>query len=55
MRQLATIQKIQEVLPIEGADKIVKVRVQNWWMVTQIKQSPINTYWRLGSKAIMAS
>lgn len=35
MRQLASIQKIAEIRQIEGADKIVKVRVKDWWIVTQ--------------------
>ncbi len=35
MRQLATIQKIAEVQPIEGADAIVKVRVKDWWCVAK--------------------
>ena len=33
MRQLATIQLIAEVLPIENADSIEKVRVKDWWCV----------------------
>ena len=35
MRQLATIQKIEELRPIEGADKIEAARVKGWWVVTQ--------------------
>lgn len=35
MRKLATIQKIEEVLPIENADQIEKVRVKGWWCVTK--------------------
>lgn len=35
MRKLATIQKIAEVQPIEGADKICKYRINNWWIVDQ--------------------
>lgn len=35
MRQLATIQKISEVLPIENADAIEKVRVLDWWCVAK--------------------
>lgn len=35
MRKLVTIQKIEEILPIDGADKIVKARVKDWWVVTQ--------------------
>ena len=33
MRQLATIQKVEEVQPIEGADRIVRIRVKNWWLI----------------------
>ena len=34
-RKLASIAKIEEVLPIEGADCIEKVRVKEWWCVTK--------------------
>lgn len=33
MRHLATIQKIEEVQSIEGADSIEKVRIKEWWCV----------------------
>ena len=33
MRKLATIQKIKEVRPIEGADAIEHYRVLGWWVV----------------------
>jgi len=33
MRKLATIQKIEEVFPIEGADRVQKARIQGWWCV----------------------
>lgn len=36
MRKLATIQKIAEVQPIEGADKICKYKVNGWWVVDQV-------------------
>lgn len=42
MRQLATIQKIAEVLPIEGADKIEKVRVKDWWCVAVKGEFKVN-------------
>jgi RNA ligase (TIGR02306 family) len=35
MRRLATIKKIAEVAPIEGADAIEKVRVDGWWCVAK--------------------
>lgn len=34
-RKLATIQKIAEIQPIEGADAIEKVRVNEWWCVAK--------------------
>src|SRR3989339_47632 len=35
MRKLATIRLIEEVLPIEGADAIEKVRIGGWWVVAR--------------------
>lgn len=35
MRKLASIQEIAEVQPIDGADAIVKVRVNDWWCVAK--------------------
>ena len=34
-RQLATIRKIAEIKPIEGADAIEAVRVDGWWVVAK--------------------
>ena len=34
-RKLASVQKIAEKKPIDGADNIEAVRVNGWWMVTQ--------------------
>jgi len=38
MRKLATIQKIADVQPIEGADKICKYKVNGWWVVDQVEK-----------------
>lgn len=35
MRKLVSLQRILEIAPIEGADRIEKIRVQGWWLVTQ--------------------
>jgi RNA ligase (TIGR02306 family) len=35
MRKLATINEISEVLPIDNADAIEKVRVRGWWCVAK--------------------
>jgi RNA ligase (TIGR02306 family) len=34
-RKLVSIQKIEEILPIEGADRIEKIRIKGWWVVSQ--------------------
>ena len=36
VRKLATVRKIVEVNPIEGADRIVAYRVDNWWVVDTV-------------------
>lgn len=33
MRKLATIQKILDIKPIEGADLICAYKVKGWWVV----------------------
>lgn len=38
MRKLASIQKIAEKKPIEGADAIEAVRVQDWWCVSKMNE-----------------
>ena len=34
-RKLASIQRIAEIKPIAGADRIVAYRVNGWWVVDQ--------------------
>lgn len=34
MRKLVTIQKVAEVRPIDGADKVESIRVNDWWLVS---------------------
>lgn len=34
-RKLASVQRVEEVVPIEGADSIEKIRVQGWWVVVK--------------------
>lgn len=34
-RKLVTIQKIEEIKPIPGADKIEALRIKEWWVVAQ--------------------
>lgn len=38
MRKLVSIQKIAEKKPIEGADAIEAVRVQDWWCVSKMNE-----------------
>ncbi|HCR35807.1 TPA: RNA ligase (ATP) [Candidatus Woesebacteria bacterium] len=35
MRKLASIQLIKEIKPIEGADRIEKIRINDWWCVSE--------------------
>jgi len=42
MRQLATIQQIDEIKPIQGADAIEAVRVNGWWMVAKKDEFKVN-------------
>jgi RNA ligase (TIGR02306 family) len=46
MRKLATIATIDEVLPIEGADRIERVRVRGWWCVSRKGE------FKVGDKAV---
>lgn len=38
MRKLVTIQKVEEIKSIEGADKIEAARIKGWWVVVQKDQ-----------------
>lgn len=52
MRQLATIQTIAEVQPIDGADSIEKVRVNDWWCVAkkgEFKEGDLCVYFEIDS------
>lgn len=41
MRKLVTIETIQEVKPIAGADMIEAVRVRDWWVVAKKGEFPV--------------
>lgn len=41
-RKLVSIQKIEEILPIEGAERIEKARIKEWWVVIQKNQFKVN-------------
>lgn len=52
MRKLASIQKIEEVQSIEGADQIEKARVLGWWVVikkNQFKVGDLAIYFEIDS------
>lgn len=42
MRKLASIRRIAEIKPIEGADAIEAVRVDGWWCVTKKNEFKVN-------------
>jgi len=41
MRKLVTVQAIQELKPIEGADRIEVARVKGWWVVVRKDEFPV--------------
>ena len=52
MRKLASIRRIAEIKPIEGADAIEAVRVDGWWCVTKKGEFKVNdlcTYFEVDS------
>lgn len=52
MRQLATIQRIADIQPIDGADSIEKVRVNDWWCVAkkgEFKAGDLCVYFEIDS------
>ena len=52
MRKLASIRKISEILPIEGADLIVRVKVDDWYCValkTEFKVGDLCVYFEIDS------
>jgi RNA ligase (TIGR02306 family) len=52
MRKLASIRQITEILPIEGADLIVRVRVDDWYCValkTEFKPGDLCVYFEIDS------
>ncbi|MEW6087057.1 MAG: RNA ligase (ATP) [bacterium] len=42
MRKLATIQKIEEMQPVENANQIEKCRIKDWWIVILKNQFKVN-------------
>lgn len=46
MRKLVTIEKIQDIQPIEGADLIAKAKVKEWWVVIRKDE------FKIGDKAL---
>ena len=42
MRKLASIRRIAEIKPIDGADSIEAVRVDGWWVVSKKNEYNVN-------------
>ena len=52
MRKLASIRRVVEIKPIEGADAIEAIRVDGWWCVTKKGEFKVNdlcTYFEVDS------
>ena len=52
MRALATIARVEELKPIEGADRICAYRIRNWWVVDQVHKYSVGdlvTYYEIDS------
>lgn len=52
MRKLATIQRIADVQPIEGADAIEKVKINEWWCVAkrgEFEKNDVCVYFEIDS------
>lgn len=52
MRKLARIERIEEIRPIEGADKIEHARVKGWWVVVkkfEFKKGDLAVYFEIDS------
>ena len=52
MRKLASIQQVEEILPIEGADAIEKARIKGWWVVvkkSEFKPGDLCIYFEIDS------
>lgn len=43
-RKMASVQKIAEIKPIEGADRIVAYRINGWWVVDSKDKYEVDDY-----------
>ena len=44
MRKLVTIQEIEDIQPIEGADSIEKAKIKEWWVVVKKGEFIVGDY-----------